>query len=388
MQAESVALADTIKILNDDDALELFKKALPSPAAAAASSASFLQVRQNRDDDGNSKHRRQKAAKALKKRARGDPRMSFVIMALKGSKQGFEAVTKKVDALIQEIAQEQKDDDQKKDFCNREIDKTEDELKDNQRAIKDRGTIIAETSDTVKAITEEVAKFVADIKTLDAEVAEQTALRKEKASAVRDTVAQNNAAKELLKVAKERLNKFYNPSFLAEGHKAKKHHHRSEEEDDASDDSGKGAALDRPKSPQAMLETKTNSGGSGTVISMLDTIIGDVDIESAELQAQDADAQKDYEMFIKDSAEKRTVDSNAMADKQGAKSLLEDSLEKDTEALRSEKTDESQTAAELKGLHKDCDWLLQNFDARKKAREDESDSLEKAKAVLAGADFE
>merc|ERR1719401_2219442 len=30
--AELLALADTIKILNDDDALELFKKTLPSPS--------------------------------------------------------------------------------------------------------------------------------------------------------------------------------------------------------------------------------------------------------------------------------------------------------------------------------------------------------------------
>merc|ERR1740115_255382 len=40
MQAtEAVALADTIKVLNDDDALELFKKTLPSSAS------SFMQVR-------------------------------------------------------------------------------------------------------------------------------------------------------------------------------------------------------------------------------------------------------------------------------------------------------------------------------------------------------
>merc|ERR1712037_711457 len=37
-QEELVALTDTIKILNDDDALELFKKTLPSSAA------SFLQI--------------------------------------------------------------------------------------------------------------------------------------------------------------------------------------------------------------------------------------------------------------------------------------------------------------------------------------------------------
>merc|ERR1719190_276501 len=36
---ELLALADTIKVLNDDDALELFKKTLPS-------AASFMQVQQ------------------------------------------------------------------------------------------------------------------------------------------------------------------------------------------------------------------------------------------------------------------------------------------------------------------------------------------------------
>merc|ERR1719161_3078265 len=41
---ELVALADTIKILNDDDALELFKKTLPS-----ASAAGFLQMTANSD---------------------------------------------------------------------------------------------------------------------------------------------------------------------------------------------------------------------------------------------------------------------------------------------------------------------------------------------------
>merc|ERR1712060_63636 len=41
-QEELVALADTIKVLNDDDALELFKKTLPS-------AASFLQQQQGAD---------------------------------------------------------------------------------------------------------------------------------------------------------------------------------------------------------------------------------------------------------------------------------------------------------------------------------------------------
>merc|ERR1719395_87821 len=43
-QGELIALADTIKILNDDDALELFKKSIPS------ASASFMQVQVTRKE--------------------------------------------------------------------------------------------------------------------------------------------------------------------------------------------------------------------------------------------------------------------------------------------------------------------------------------------------
>merc|ERR1719199_732653 len=56
---ERVALADTIKILNDDDALELFKKTLP------ASSANLLQIKVSSADI------RKKAVNALKARKAG-----------------------------------------------------------------------------------------------------------------------------------------------------------------------------------------------------------------------------------------------------------------------------------------------------------------------------
>merc|ERR1719247_2917822 len=45
---ESVAIGKTIKILNDDDALDLFKKTLPSPSFMQGGQ-SFLQVQQDQD---------------------------------------------------------------------------------------------------------------------------------------------------------------------------------------------------------------------------------------------------------------------------------------------------------------------------------------------------
>jgi hypothetical protein len=40
----------------------------------------------------------------------------------------------------------------------------------------------------------------------------------------------------------------------------------------------------------------------------------------------------------------------------------------------------------LRDLHQECDWLLQNFGTRKRARTGEIDSLAKAKAIISGSD--
>merc|ERR1719281_961646 len=71
MQAqEMVALADTIKVLNDDDALELFKKTLPGAAS------SFVQVKV-------SKMSMQKnALAALKAIKKADPRLDLIEVAM------------------------------------------------------------------------------------------------------------------------------------------------------------------------------------------------------------------------------------------------------------------------------------------------------------------
>merc|ERR1719181_539649 len=88
---ELLALADTIKILNDDDALELFKKTIP------AAGSSLLQVR-----SGNAKIF-QKVLKILKEsRAPNgrDPRVDLLEVALHGGAKGFEKIIKMIDELI------------------------------------------------------------------------------------------------------------------------------------------------------------------------------------------------------------------------------------------------------------------------------------------------
>merc|ERR1719359_2736397 len=103
-----------------------------------------------------------------------------------------------------------------------------------------------------------------------------------------------------------------------------------------------------------------------------------------EAEVTEKDSQAEYEKMMNDSAEKRAMDTKALADKEGAKAATEESLE----ANKAEKvatTKELMAVHEyISALHGECDWLLKYFDVRKDARAGEIESLKSAKAVLSG----
>merc|ERR1719284_2041705 len=104
-------------------------------------------------------------------------------------------------------------------------------------------------------------------------------------------------------------------------------------------------------------------------------------------ETEEKDTQADYEEMMKDSSEKRANDAKALENKESAKADMEESLQKSKEAKTSAKKELGATLQYIQSLHADCDWLLQYFDVRKEARASEVDALEKAKAVLSGADY-
>merc|ERR1719502_585396 len=126
---ELVALADTIKILNDDDALELFKKTLPS-------SASFLQVKLG------ASMVRARAVAMLQGTHR--PELDLIALALRGKSAGFEKVIGMIDGMVATLKTEQKDDDEKKAYCAEEFDLADDKKKSLELSIKDTETALEE----------------------------------------------------------------------------------------------------------------------------------------------------------------------------------------------------------------------------------------------------
>jgi len=384
---EQVALADTIKVLNDDDALELFKKTLPSSAS------SFVQVQVT------STAMRQKALAALKSGHKADPRLDLIELAMHGGKMGFEKIIKMIDDLVVDLKAEQGVDDDKKSYCLDEFDKAEDKKKELDLDISDLDKAIADAEESIATLKSEVAALQDGIKALDKSVAEATETRKQEHDDYVETLAANTAAKDLLGFAKNRLNKFYNPKL----YKAPPKRELSEEEQITvsmggtlaptaapGGIAGTGIGLAQvapPPPPEANLAYKKSGEESNGVIAMIDLLVADIDKENQIMEVDEKDAQADYETFMSDASEKRSLDSKAITDKEAAKAETETQLQTDTDTKKSKTIEAMETAKYIGGLHEECDWLLKYYDARKAARVGEIDALGKAKAVLSGADY-
>jgi len=380
---EQIAIADTIKILNDDDALELFKKTLP------AADASLVQVVSS---NVHVVHKALSMVQQVRKDARKDDHaaLDLIALALTGKKVNFDKVIGLVDALVTTLQNEQVDDEHKKEYCVKQFDFTDDKKKGLEQNLADLETTIEDTTEKIATLTDELKALAEGIVALDKEVKESTETRQEEHEEYTELMAGNNAAKDLLGVAKNRMNKFYNPKL----YKAPPKRELTEEERisenmgvsfvQIASHSNKADPGPAPEAPQAFEKKSEESGG---VLAMIDMIIADLDKETQEAELIETDSQKEYETFMKDAAMKRVTDSKSITDKEGAKADGEGALEAAKEEKLSKVKELMATEKYIASLHLECDWLIKNFDLRKEARAGEIDSLKKAKAVLSGADF-
>jgi len=385
---ELLALADTIKILNDDDALDLFKKTLPSP--------SLIQT--------------QMSSKVMRKRALAvlqvaqahskSPRLDFIALALREGNRGpFDKVIGMIDEMVAILGEEQTTDDDKKAYCEAELDKTEDEKKALERKVDDLGSALDDTKGMISTLTEEIAALVEGIKNLDKSVAEATENRKAENAEYKELMAADTAAEKLLAMAGNRLAKFYTPKLYVAPPKQE-----LSAEQRIAVNMGSEAA---PTEPPMLAQIKQHGAASvapppppetwgaykkkgeehGGVVAMLNMLKADLAKEMQTATVDEEDAQAEYEKMMADSAEKRRVDSESLADKESAKADLESKALKLKEEETATMKEVLGKADTLKTLHLECDWLVSNFEVRKEARAGEIDALKKAKAVLSGADY-
>jgi hypothetical protein len=177
MRAEEIAaVSQAIKILNDDDALDLFKKTL---SLAQSSSLRFLQT--SASQAVTLRATRALAAVASKD-AKHAQQIALIQFALKAKAVDFSKILAQIDGMVKVLAEEQATDDETKAFCSKEIGAKDAEQADTEEAIAQSTAAIEDMTEESATLASEIASLQKEIKALDKAVAEATEQRKEEHS--------------------------------------------------------------------------------------------------------------------------------------------------------------------------------------------------------------
>merc|ERR1719353_1764527 len=378
IRAEEVAaISEAIKVLNDDDALDLFKKTLSLNQGPAGSQFGFIQQHEAQHNRAQQALQQLSSSKVDQKNLQ----VQFLENALKAKNVDFSKVIQMVTEMQAVLKEEQASDDAQKSFCDKDISKTDKEQKDTEEEIASSAALIEECQEASAQTADEIALLQKEIKELDLAVAEATEQRKEEHGEYIQFMEENNAALQLLEKAKNKLNKFYRPtqykaettpepivlsqlSFVQVSHKEAP-----------------------PPPPETWGAYKKKEGGSNGAMSLLNRLSKDLQDGIADAEHDEKTSQKDYETLMSDSQTSRAQKAESITEKEASKADLDLKVENASEKKTSLEQDLLNIKDYLSKLHAQCDFLTENYDMRKTARETELESLANAKAVLSGADF-
>merc|ERR1719195_1001139 len=298
--------------------------------------------------------------------------MQAISMAMRNKRASFEKIIQMIDQMVELLKSEEGTDTKKKEYCKKEMETSEDQMKALNSEASDIQKASEEGQNKLAVTTEDISALSKGIRQLDEQVKESTNQRKEEHAEVFEKLSLNQATQELLAMAKNLLHKFYNPKlyeappppaeepfFVQVAASRRKQLPGSPPDADVIGDS-----YDK------------KSGGSSKGIDMIDTLSEEVARETAEMQVEEKDGQRSYEEAMEEAAEKRAIDARAISEKESVKAELETRLHKMNQAMKAKRKQAFTMSKYLQALHSECDWLLANFDARIEA-----------KAVLSGADY-
>jgi len=375
---ELAAFSKAIEILYSDDARDLAKKSYASQRGA-----SFLQV-------DLSAHRRSSASALRVLRAAAassrDARLAEVAarVAAASGKGHFDEVFVAIDKMMQALKDEEDSDLAKKEQC--EADRME-----NMRAAATKSRTIDEATELITRLTGEIAEIEKSIveKTeliakAKEELAEAKDLRKKENDEWKESTAEDEEMKAIIKSARDVLTKFYADNDLMFLQKPRS---------GAAFAQGPRSAGEVGKAPPPPPPTWEGAYGgqteeSANIISILEMAEEGVAKDIATAKAAEEEAASDFETFSKET--KVTLEELAQAIRD-----MEEAKDKKAGDVHGAKSSRGNAQKELVSISKTitdaepaCAYIQVNFPVRQKARQLEHDGLVKAKAILSGGKFD
>jgi hypothetical protein len=350
---EIAAISETIKILSDDDAFDLFSKTAGFLQTGAESKAQ-LQMRA-------------KASRVLRNLGQKEKSLNLLALSQKVKLDGFVKVKKAIDEMAADLKTQLADEVKQRDFCVAEFQENEKQTLVKNNEIKDLSALIETQKNTISSLTDDIANLNAEIAEMKVQMKKASEDREGENHEFQQTVMDQRATQQILKKALARLESFYKKQALLQAEPG-------------------AAAPPPPIGAEGMGEYKANQG-SGGVMMLIQNIIDESHEAEMDAISGEAESQAGYEEFIKNSNDAISAAQKEITSKSDSKSETE-STKVQAEGDRQTALGDGEALAQYKAeLHGSCDFLLKNFDLRQSAIQQEIDGLAQAKAILSGADF-
>jgi len=353
---EIAALGETLNILTGDDARDLFSKTI-----------SFMQIASDSSTDSNIAvtTAMQKVMAVAKKHKN----WALATLAVHMKLDAFKKVKEAMDKMTAELKEQQAAEVEKKDFCSKKIDETEDFIKVGKQTAEDLDGKHKDLSSTIEGLKSSISVLQTEVS--EAEVALKRAGEDRKAAnkIFQSAMSDQRATIQILNMALNRLKEFYaKPALVAVTA------HTQQDQD----------APPPPPEP-AGYEKR---GGAGGVLQLIAKVISDAEATETVLKADEQQAQSEYAAFV--AATTTSIEADRASALEKEKQVASASSEKSSteEAQLSNKAEVEKLDDLLKATHLDCDFVVKYFDVRQKARAEELDAIAEAKAILSGADFQ
>jgi len=347
---EIEALGETLNILTSDDARDLMSKTM-----------SFLQV-------SSSLMQKQSLAanNAMQKimaMAKKHKNWALATLAVHVRLDAFKKVKEAMDKMTAELKSQQKAEVEKKDFCAKKLDETEDFIKVGSQTEEDLDAKNKDLTSTIEGLKTAIASLTNEVS--EAEVALKSAGEDRKAgnTLYQQAMSDQRATIQILNMALNRLKKFYGNALV----EVKAH-------------------MNAPPPPPKPAGYEKSAGGGG-VLQLLAKVIADAQATEVVLKSEEQQSQSEYASLVSTTTASIQADRDAILEKE--KQVASSSSEKsyNEEATLANDSELAKLNDLLKATHLDCDFVVKYFDVRQKARAEELDAIAEAKAILSGANF-
>jgi len=347
---EIVALGKTLEILTGDESRALFGKSL-----------SFFQVStstatRERLQNQASKRAMQRLMEVGKKHKD----MAFVGMAVRVRLDTFTKVKAAMGKMLGALKKQQSDEYWKWEECKKEIDETEDEIKEGQETGSDLGEKHQDLVNTLAQLQESIDELNGEVSSMSVGLKQAGEGRKAENLLFQSAISDQRATVHILGLAMGKLKAFYAKSF-------------------AQTDQQPG---------QPATDGYEKSAGAGGVMQLIQKIITDAESEALELSTDETDAQTAYAELVRDTTNSIETARKAIAEKEKLKAGAKSEKGETQEAQTANKGEIENLAKLLQGTHQSCDFLLKFFDMRQKSRSEEMDAIGEATSILSGANYQ